>query len=223
VARPIRGPTDDFIGAAQVGVEVTYFAHLFRSLDVGMGAHLGLYRTGDGALVAGYPNTPNLLHETVAALLYFKILARSQTESWTGWTRIGRLRGRPVEELVSARRLDGWPLIVIASLPSSHVYASAWTHLMWRSVIAMLLIAVLLMLTTLVVKQARREASLVGELQHRVKNVLAVVTAVAERAYEDTQSSEEFLSSLRGRLQSMAGTQTLLVERHAQGVESSER
>ena len=58
VARPIRGPNHDFLGAAQVGVEVTYFAQLFRSLDVGMGAHLGLYRTEDGDLVARYPHNP---------------------------------------------------------------------------------------------------------------------------------------------------------------------
>jgi two-component sensor histidine kinase len=222
VARPIRGSNDDFIGAAQVGVEVTYFAHLFRSLDVGRGAHLGLYRTEDGELVARYPHNPNLLDETVAALPYFRVLATSQTNSWTGWTRAGWPRNRAIEQqLVSARRLDGWPLIVVASLPSSQVYASTWAHVMWRSAIATLLIAVLLMLTTLAVRQARREASLMGELQHRVKNMLAVVAAVAERAHDGAQSSEEFMSSLRGRLQSMAGTQTLLDERRGQGVDLS--
>ena len=123
------------------------------------------------------------------------------------------------EQLVSARRLDGWPLIVTASLPGSQVYASAWAHLMWRSAIATLLIAVLLMLTTLAVRQARREASLMAELQHRVKNMLAVVTAVAERAHEGAESSAEFMSSLRGRLQSMAGTQTLLSKTHTEGVD----
>jgi len=218
VARSIRGPNNDFMGAAQVGVEVTYIAHLFRSLDVGTGAHLGLYRAEDGAIVAGYPMTEKLLDETAAALPHFPALAKSQTESWTGWTRTGP-RNPGGEQLVSARRLDGWPLIVTASLPGGQVYASAWAHLMWRSAIATLLIAVLLMLTTLAVRQARREASLMAELQHRVKNMLAVVTAVAERAHEGAHSSEEFMSSLRGRLQSMAGTQTLLSETHTEGVD----
>src|SRR6185503_17402598 len=54
-----------------------------------------------------------------------------------------------------------------------------------------------------------------------VKNMLAVVAAVAERAHDGAQSSEEFMSSLRGRLQSMAGTQTLLDERRGQGVDLS--
>jgi two-component sensor histidine kinase len=90
---------------------------------------------------------------------------------------------------------------------------------MWRSAIATALAAGLLLLTALGVRQARREASLMDELQHRVKNMLAVVTAVAERAHEGAQSSEEFMSSLRGRLQSMAGTQALLSEWHAQGVD----
>lgn len=57
-----------------------------------------------------------------------------------------------------------------------------------------------------------------AELEHRVKNMLAVVTAVIERAREDTQSKEQFVASLRGRIHSMASAQALLSESRWRGV-----
>jgi two-component sensor histidine kinase len=205
VARPLRGPNGTFIGAAQVGVEATYIAYLFRNLDLGIGAYLGLYSTRDGAVVARYPMTEALLDETVATLPYFSELAKSQADSWTGWAH-----SAGQDHLVSARRLNGWPLIVYASLPEAAVYSSALTRLMWSCAVATMIIVALLLLTALAVRQARREASLVGELEHRVKNMLAVVAAVIDRAREHSQSVDELVSSLRGRIQSMSDTQKLL-------------
>jgi two-component sensor histidine kinase len=213
VARAIRGADGAFLGAAQVGVEVTYIAHLFRDLNVGAGAQLGLYGFRDGAIVARYPMSEALLGETVATLPYFASLAGSQTQSWTGWTG-----DRGQARLVSVRALHGWPLLVSASLPKDEVFAGAWRRLVWRTLVAAAMIAVILMLTILAVRQARREASLMAELEHRVKNMLAVVAAVIERTREDTKSKEEFVSSLRGRIQAMAGAQALLSESRWRGV-----
>jgi two-component sensor histidine kinase len=213
VARSIQTLDGTFVGAAQVGVEVTYIAHLFRDLDVGIGAQMGLYGMHDGAVVARYPMTEALLGETVAALPYFAALSAAQMQSWTGWT------ATPGEaQLVSVRALQGWPLMVSASLPKREVYAGAWRRLFWRALVAAAMITVFLMLTALAVRQARREASLMAELEHRVKNMLAVVTAVIERAREDTQSKEQFVASLRGRIHSMASAQALLSESRWRGV-----
>jgi two-component sensor histidine kinase len=74
------------------------------------------------------------------------------------------------------------------------------------------------MLIVLSARQASREAALTSELEHRVKNTLAVVATVIERAREDTKSIDEFLSSLRARIQSMAGTQDLLSQSGGRGV-----
>ena len=49
-------------------------------------------------------------------------------------------------------------------------------------------------------------------------DTLAVVATVIERAREDTKSIDDFVSSLRGRIQSIAGTQTLLSQGRGQGV-----
>ena len=213
VARAIRGQDGTFIGAAQVGVEVTYIAYLFRRLEIGTGAHLGLYRAQDGALVARYPMTEALLDETVATLPYFSELATSQAQSWTGWTNSG---GQ--ERLVSAIRLNGWPLIASASLPTREVYSSAWLRLLWRCVVGAMAIGAFLVLTSLLIRQAKREVSLVAELSHRVKNMLSVLGAVIERAREHSQSIDELVSSLRGRIKSMSDTQALLSQNHGRGV-----
>lgn len=220
IARSIRGSEGAFIGAVQVGVGMAYFSRIFhrvdggfRSLDVRSDAKLGIYGTKDGAIIARFPITDALLDETIATAPYFSILANTEGKSWTGWTHIGGER-----QIVSARSLNGWPLIVSVSLPKQEVYAVVWTRLLWRSVIAAATIAALFMLALLAAHQARREAALMGELEHRVKNTLAVVAAVIERARENTLSIDEFVASLRGRIRSMETTQTLLSQSPRHGV-----
>src|SRR5262249_36286904 len=163
--------------------------------------------------LARFPITEPILDDAVAASPYFSLLSNSEDGSWTGWTRI-----EGEEHLVSARRVEGWPLIVSVSLPEREVYSLAWTRLQWRSAAVGVTILALTMLTVLSARQARREAALRGELEHRVKNTLAVVATVIERAREDTKSIDEFLSSLRARIQSMASTQALLSQRPGRGV-----
>jgi PAS domain S-box-containing protein len=59
---------------------------------------------------------------------------------------------------------------------------------------------------------------LVRELDHRVKNVLASVGAVAQRTGEGSGSIDEFLQSFDGRIQSMANAHALLSRSHWKGV-----
>ena len=213
VARSIRGFDGTFLGAVQAGVEVAYFAYVFEALDAGFRSlrvrseeKLGMYRTKDGSVVATFPMTEAHLRESVAASPYFSLLANSEGQSWTGWVR----REGGQRYLVSARSLRGWPLIVSISLPESEVYSVARTRSLWRSLIALMTIAAVSVLAALANRQARREAVIMGELEHRVKNTLALVATVIERARDDTRSIDEFASSLRSRIQAMAATQTLL-------------
>jgi two-component sensor histidine kinase len=211
VARSILGPHGAFVGTVEVGVKVAYFANVFQALDAGFRldvrseAKLGLYRTKDGSVVASFPMTEDHVGETVATSPYFSLLANSEGQSWMGWVRKGG-----EQRLVSARSLRGWPLIVSIGLPKSEVYAVAWSRLFWRSLVATMAIVALSLLAVIVNRQAKREAVLMAELEHRVKNTLAVVATVIERTREDTRSIDEFLSSLRGRIQSIARTQDLL-------------
>jgi PAS domain S-box-containing protein len=60
--------------------------------------------------------------------------------------------------------------------------------------------------------------TLISELDHRVKNVLAIVSTVASRTQETSSSMSEFVSALDGRIKSMATTHELLSFRRWQGI-----
>jgi PAS domain S-box-containing protein len=60
---------------------------------------------------------------------------------------------------------------------------------------------------------------LVAELDHRVKNVLARVAAVAESTRQESKSIDEFMRSLKKRIQSMAAAHALLSQSDWQGAD----
>ena len=59
---------------------------------------------------------------------------------------------------------------------------------------------------------------LVAELDHRVKNVLATVTAVTSFTQDASSSAADFVSALDGRIKSMAQTHQLLSSRQWKGI-----
>jgi PAS domain S-box-containing protein len=56
----------------------------------------------------------------------------------------------------------------------------------------------------------RRQALLMGELDHRVKNTLAMVLAICARTASHERTIEDFQKSFSGRIQALAATHTLL-------------
>src|SRR5262245_24402367 len=63
---------------------------------------------------------------------------------------------------------------------------------------------------------------LIAELDHRVKNVLACVSAIAKRSRECSRSMDEFLEVLEGRISSFASTHALLSHSRWEGVSLGE-
>ncbi len=66
------------------------------------------------------------------------------------------------------------------------------------------------------------KSTLIAELDHRVRNVLATVSAIASRTKETAGSRTEFVDALDGRIKSMSITHELLGARHWQGIALSE-
>jgi two-component sensor histidine kinase/integral membrane sensor domain MASE1 len=62
-------------------------------------------------------------------------------------------------------------------------------------------------------RAAEHQRMLVSELDHRVKNVLATVSAVASRTLTASLSAAEFAAKLAGRIKSMAATHELISRR----------
>ena len=61
-----------------------------------------------------------------------------------------------------------------------------------------------------------------AELDHRVKNVLATVSAVAAQTLKASPSMEHFVAALDGRIRSMAATHELLSQRQWRGIPLAE-
>jgi PAS domain S-box-containing protein len=66
------------------------------------------------------------------------------------------------------------------------------------------------------------KSTLISELDHRVKNVLATVSTIASRTQETSSSMPEFVTALDGRIKSMATTHELLSNRRWQGIPLAE-
>ncbi len=68
-------------------------------------------------------------------------------------------------------------------------------------------------------KQAELQRDLlVAELNHRVKNTLATVAAIAQQSFSKSATVEGALETFNSRLQALAQTHTRLAERHWSGV-----
>ncbi len=63
---------------------------------------------------------------------------------------------------------------------------------------------------------------LVAELDHRVKNALATVSAVVSRTQDTSGATGDFVAALHGRIRSMAATHQLLSGRRWDGIPLSE-
>jgi len=59
---------------------------------------------------------------------------------------------------------------------------------------------------------------LLGELQHRVKNILGVVRSITTRSLEGAESLQEFATRFSGRIDALARTQSVLANRGTDGV-----
>lgn len=121
-------------------------------------------------------------------------------------------RGERIEHYETVRRRkDGSPLQV--SLSVSPV-KDAWGQIVGVSKIARDITAR---------KQAEaHQALLTGELQHRTKNLFAVVHAVASRSFVGKRTVEEAQAAVLSRLRSLAQTHIMLIEKEWQGADIEE-
>jgi two-component sensor histidine kinase/integral membrane sensor domain MASE1 len=82
-----------------------------------------------------------------------------------------------------------------------------------------------LVLSALFTERRRNEATLrfaLAELDHRVKNMLANVSAIVARTQETSSSMAEFVTAFDGRIRSMATTHELLSSRQWHGLPLAE-
>jgi len=103
-------------------------------------------------------------------------------------------------------------LIIVASTMAEGSGAAQISILRAQATIVSL-VACSLLLAALIAERRgaeSRQKLLIAELNHRVKNGLALVQAVVDRSRENAFSIDDFYSALAGRINSMARTHSLL-------------
>lgn len=68
-------------------------------------------------------------------------------------------------------------------------------------------------------KLADHQAVLLAELQHRVRNIMAMIRAIAARTADSAESVEDYARAMTGRLTALARTQTVLMRSTGFGVD----
>ena len=112
-----------------------------------------------------------------------------------------------------------------ASIPLSDRILAAQTAVLMAALLAFILAALFAerRRNEAMLKQGKERLQLVvAELDHRVKNVLATVSAVAGHTLDASSSMDHFVAALDGRLRSMASTHELLSHRRWRGLTLSD-
>jgi two-component system CheB/CheR fusion protein len=105
-------------------------------------------------------------------------------------------RGEPIER--SVRRSDGRADYLMRILPYR-----AHDHMVEGVIVTFVEI-------TRILEAEAQQRAMVEELNHRVRNMLTVVNAIARQTLAQTQSPQEFAAAFEGRIQAMAASHSLL-------------
>lgn len=119
--------------------------------------------------------------------------------------------GRPLELELRLRRADGaWRWFLIRHVP---IRRPDGTVARWYG-------------AALEIDDRRRaeerQATLLAELQHRVRNILAMIRSVMARSADGRDSVADYAAHLESRLQALARTQVLLARAPEEGVDLNE-
>lgn len=223
VSRRITDQSGNFAGGVQISLKASYFTDFYHNLSPRNGAIFAIYKD-DGGLVIRSTLPPG--QETFPKPSSLQAnLARGPTGTFTAIATLDK-----VERLYSYRRMDGYPLVVTTGLPVTQVFAGWRERTLRNGIIAAVMLAAFLALTTKLTATLRREALLRGraeelladkemlfrEIHHRVKNNLQIIAsfltmqAVHSRDPATTAAFEEALS----RLQSMGLLHQILYEQN---------
>ncbi len=127
LARRLNDRHNQFIGVVIVGVSVEVFSGLYERIgqSVGQGSSLTLYRD-DHVLLTRWPFVDEMLGKKNTGHVIQDSL-NSQADGGVIFTKAPgfNMNNQPVDRLVSFRKVDGYPLIVGATM-NKDLYLSGW-------------------------------------------------------------------------------------------------
>jgi diguanylate cyclase (GGDEF)-like protein len=165
-SRALRNPDGSFAGVAGAVLDQSYFAGIYRSINLGRnGAVLVINRTGtvlvreppiDGSFTANFANRP-LLAERVPKAEFGTYETRSLLDG--------------ADRIVGYRSVPGLPLLVVVSYDRTDVLAPWYRHLYAFGMLTALVVVVFALGTVLLMVQARNLARKTGILEVTLENM----------------------------------------------------
>jgi len=169
---------------------------------------------GVGSNVARVPNPQETVGKHAALSLYAEMFRQPEATLPTV-----SLEGVPLITSFARSSLTGWT--VAAGLPESSLVAPLWRNLAITSLIGgVLLLVGLFFAVRMAAAIARGEmlhALLIEELNHRVKNTLAILQSIATQTFRNASRTER--EKFEGRLGALAEAHNLLSQEKWQGSE----
>ena len=164
-----------------------------------------------GVNVARTPNPEQFVGQGASPSLYRDLMAKPE-----GVAETTSLEGIPLLTAHARSPASGWSVAI--GIPRASL-----TGPLWRSLAVTLLVgaAFLTLGLAFAVRMARRVAQaeahrslLIDELNHRVKNTLAVVQSIAARTFADVPVTSVARQAFEARLVALAGAHNVLSDQH---------
>jgi two-component sensor histidine kinase len=167
---------------------------------------------GEGTNFARVPNPQATIGKPASASLYTQMTRNPETTLATV-----SLEGIPLITSVTRSSLTGWT--VAAGISESSLVAPLWRNLAITSVIGgvslMVGLAFAVRMATQIARGEMLHDLLVEELNHRVKNTLAILQSIAAQTFRSASRAER--EKFEGRLGALAEAHNLLSQEKWQG------
>ncbi len=167
---------------------------------------------GKGINFARVPNPQHTIGKQASPLLYAELFRRTEATLPTV-----SLEGVPLITSFTRSSLTGWT--VAAGIADSSLSAPLWRNLAITSIIGSLLLLVGLAfavrMATTIARAEMLHDLLIEELNHRVKNTLAILQAIATQTFRTASRGER--EKFEGRLRALAEAHNLLSQEKWRG------
>jgi PAS domain S-box-containing protein len=189
-SRALHTPAGEFDGIVQVAVRPTFFQQTGIAAEFGQGTAIGLFRV-EGPVLARTGLSPERLGLTLSE----PVQARIRAGEAAGVLRV-RAAFDGQERIVAFRRLDRWPVVVIASVPIEEVLAPWQRSARWSAEVIGAVALGLLLLAMLAIRLAGREArarAALATANRALRDAAAgLETRVVDRTRDLTASETRF-------------------------------
>ena len=227
-SRSFYDQNDHFQGVVMAAVRADEFLAFAQKLLYGPRSALTVVRD-DGLILMRQPLTPEVLEVSLwESELFTKNLPRAPRGSYEATSLVD---GEP--RIVHYQKLEELPLVLVSALAEEEVLKDWWPRAYQTGLLVLLGIATIGALALFGSRHAAREEEvqreleasrdqervLMAELNHRSRNLLALVQSLVRQTARTAADKDSFEEGLIGRIQSLAKSHELLSAEKWQAVD----